>query len=41
LRGRYNWQTVVVKSRQANAFVMPNGKIVVFTGLLPIEGDTQ
>jgi len=36
LRGRYNWQPVVVKSRQANAFVMPNGKIVVFTGLLPI-----
>lgn len=36
LRGRYNWQTVVVKSREPNAFVMPNGKIVVFTGLLPI-----
>jgi len=36
LRGRYRWQTVVVKSREANAFVMPNGKIVVFTGLLPV-----
>ena len=29
-------QTVIVKSREANAFVMPNGKIVVFTGLPPI-----
>ncbi len=36
LRGRYNWQTVVVKSSQKNAFVTPNGKIVVFTGILPI-----
>ncbi|MDO8479204.1 MAG: M48 family metallopeptidase [Candidatus Rokubacteria bacterium] len=36
MRGRYNWQTVVVKSREANAFVTPNGKIVVFTGILPI-----
>src|SRR5437667_12045297 len=34
LRGRYRWQTVVVKSREANAFVMPNGKVVGFTGLL-------
>jgi Zn-dependent protease with chaperone function len=36
LRGRYPWQTVVVKSSQKNAFVTPNGKIVVFTGILPI-----
>lgn len=36
LRGRYHWQTVVVKSREPNAFVMPNGKIVVFTGILPV-----
>ncbi len=36
LRSRYNWQTLVVKSREANAFAMPNGKIVVFTGILPI-----
>lgn len=36
LRSRYNWETVVVKSKNANAFVMPNGKIVVFTGILPI-----
>jgi Zn-dependent protease with chaperone function len=36
LRGQYNWQTVVVKSQQKNAFVTPNGKIVVFTGILPV-----
>ena len=36
LRSQYQWETVVVKSREANAFVMPNGKIVVFTGLLPV-----
>ncbi len=29
----YNWQVVVIKAREANAFVMPYGKIVVFTGL--------
>ncbi len=36
LRNQYDWQVVIVKAREANAFVMPNGKIVVFTGLLPI-----
>jgi Zn-dependent protease with chaperone function len=36
LRGRYKWETVVVKAKEPNAFVMPNGKIVVFTGLLPV-----
>ena len=36
LRDRLNWETVVVNSKEANAFVMPNGKIVVFTGLLQI-----
>src|SRR5438876_1898537 len=30
LRSQYRWEVVVVKSREANAFVMPNGKIVVF-----------
>jgi len=35
LRGLYQWETVIVRSREANAFVLPNGKIVVFTGLLP------
>ena len=36
LRGAYNWQVTVLKSNTPNAFVMPNGKIVVYTGLLPI-----
>lgn len=36
LRGRYNWDTVVVKSNVPNAMVMPNGKIIVYTGLLSV-----
>jgi Zn-dependent protease with chaperone function len=36
MRRQHNWQTVVVKAKEPNAFVMPNGKIVVFTGLLPV-----
>jgi len=36
LRDRSSLETVVVKSREANAFVMPNCKIVVFSGILPI-----
>lgn len=36
LRGKYNWQVTVLKSNVPNAFVMPNGKIVVYTGILPI-----
>jgi predicted Zn-dependent protease len=39
IRGKRDWETIVVKSREANAFVLPNGKIVVFTGLLPIVKD--
>lgn len=36
LRGKYNWQVTVVKSNVPNAFVLANGKIVVYTGLFPI-----
>jgi len=36
LRNRLNWETVVVRASNANAFVLPNGKIVVFTGILPL-----
>lgn len=36
LRSVYNWQITVLKSSTPNAFVMPNGKIVVYTGILPI-----
>lgn len=34
------WEFAVIKSEQANAFVAPGGKVVVFTGLLDmIQGD--
>jgi len=32
----YQWETKLVESNQANAWCMPGGKIVVYTGLLPI-----
>ncbi len=31
-----NWQVEVVESAQQNAFCLPGGKIVVYTGILPI-----
>ena len=31
----FKWQVSVVKSPQANAFCLPGGKIVVYTGILP------
>jgi Zn-dependent protease with chaperone function len=34
LRRQFRWETVVVKSTTVNASAMPNGKIVVYTGLL-------
>lgn len=32
----FDWQVSVVASPQANAFCLPGGKIVVYTGLLPV-----
>ncbi|MFT4196419.1 MAG: M48 family metallopeptidase [Pseudoxanthomonas sp.] len=32
----YRWQVSVVDSSEANAFCLPGGKIVVYTGLIPI-----
>ncbi|WP_346238277.1 M48 family metallopeptidase [Niabella insulamsoli] len=32
----YQWETKLVQDNQANAWCMPGGKIVVYTGLLPI-----
>ena len=32
----FNWQVSVVNSDQVNAFCLPGGKIVVYTGILPV-----
>src|SRR4051812_32467257 len=31
----FHWQVSVVRSSQVNAFCLPGGKIVVYTGILP------
>ena len=36
IRTRFAWQISVVKSPAVNAMVTPNGKIIVFTGILPV-----
>jgi predicted Zn-dependent protease len=33
---KFDWQVSVVRSTQINAFCLPGGKIVVYTGILPI-----
>jgi metalloendopeptidase OMA1, mitochondrial len=33
---RFEWEVRVVRDKQANAFCLPAGKIVVFTGILPV-----
>ena len=35
----YQWEFNLVKDKQANAFCMPGGKVVVYTGILPITRD--
>ncbi len=37
----FDWQFNVVDSPEVNAFCMPGGRVVVFTGLLPIAGDVD
>ncbi len=32
----FQWKVRVVRSRQVNAFCLPGGKIVVYTGILPV-----
>jgi len=32
----FQWETRVIRSRQVNAFCLPGGKIVVYTGILPV-----
>jgi len=33
---QFDWQVSVVRSPQVNAFCLPGGKIVVYTGILPV-----
>src|SRR4029453_15708049 len=32
----FDWQVSLIRSSQVNAFCLPGGKIVVYTGILPI-----
>ncbi|CAB4478156.1 uncharacterized protein OCT59_007381 [Rhizophagus irregularis] len=34
-----NWEFHVIESKEKNAFVLPGGKVFVFTGILPIVGN--
>jgi predicted Zn-dependent protease len=36
LASDYKWEVALVRDTQVNAFVRPNGKIVVYTGIMPI-----
>lgn len=35
----YAWEFNLVESKEVNAWCMPGGKVVVYTGILPIAGD--
>lgn len=35
-RQKMNWEFQVVRSRQVNAFCLPGGKVVVYTGIIPV-----
>ena len=37
----YDWEFQLIEDEAANAFCMPGGKIVVFTGLMPITGTDE
>lgn len=41
-RKDYNWEFNLVEDKQINAFCMPGGKVVVYTGILPVaKNDDQ
>jgi metalloendopeptidase OMA1, mitochondrial len=33
---RFKWQVTLIRSKQVNAYCLPGGKIVVYTGILPL-----
>lgn len=35
----YKWEFNTVESKEVNAWCMPGGKVVVYTGILPVTGD--
>ncbi|MGD9022608.1 MAG: M48 family metallopeptidase [Deltaproteobacteria bacterium] len=35
----YAWEFNLVESKEVNAWCMPGGKVVVYTGILPVAGD--
>jgi predicted Zn-dependent protease len=35
----YQWEFNLVESNEVNAWCMPGGKVVVYTGILPVTGD--
>lgn len=37
--GGYKWEFNLVEDKQVNAWCMPGGKVVVYTGILPVTGD--
>ncbi len=37
----YQWEYNLVQSDEVNAFCMPGGKIVVYTGILPVTQNTH
>lgn len=38
---KYKWEFNLVKSNEVNAWCMPGGKVVVYTGLLPVAVDAE
>jgi len=35
----YNWEFNLIQDKQVNAWCMPGGKVVVYTGILPVSKD--